>query len=174
MEEVSAAGAVVVSPLAERWRPVVAAETSAAAAGAPAGVEVEGKGLSVTLHWRQAPASEGWCRRFAVDAERRAGLVVQPGRMAVELRPPVALDKGTVVARLAPGHGAVAAFGDDVGDLPAFAALTVLGRSGVAVARVVVADPETPAEVRAAADVVVEGPGGAAEVLGLLAGPERP
>jgi len=85
--------------------------------------------------------------------------------MACELRPPVPTDKGTVVRDLAKGFSAVACFGDDLGDLPAFAALARLAGQGTAIARVAVVDPESPPEVAAAADLVVEGPAGALELL---------
>lgn len=168
MEEVGEDGRVVVPEEVAAWRPVVAAVTEQAAASAPPGMWVEPKGLAVTLHWRGHPELEGWAEAFAADQRRRTGLAAQPGRMAVELRPPVATDKGTVVARLARGHAAVAFFGDDLGDLAAFEALDDLAARGVAVARVAVADEETPPSVAAAADVVVEGPAGALHLLELL------
>ena len=70
---------------------------------------------------------------------------------------------------MARGHAAVACFGDDLGDLPAFAALAELAGTGVAVARVAVVDPESPAEVALAADLVVDGPEGALDLLARLA-----
>lgn len=155
----------------EAWRPTVAEATSRAGQQAPAGVEVEAKGLTVTLHWRARPDAEPWVRRFADQELARSGLLSQPGRMAVELRPPVPADKGTVVRDLAPGHEAAACFGDDIGDLPAFEALGELAASGMAVARVAVVDPEAPPEVAAAADVVVQGPGEALALLRRLARP---
>ena len=48
---------------------------------------------------------------------------------------------------------------------------TELAAAGVAVARVAVTDPESPPEVADAADVVVEGPAGAVELLERLAAP---
>ncbi|MGH9090406.1 MAG: trehalose-phosphatase [Acidimicrobiales bacterium] len=151
------------------WRPVVEDATVRAAAAAPAGVEIEAKGLTVTLHWRGRPEAEPWARRFAGDEAARTGLEAQPGRMALELRPPVAADKGTVVRDLAPGHDAAACFGDDLGDLPAFHALDELAAGGMAVARVAVVDPESPPEVAAAADLLVEGPARAVALLERLA-----
>ncbi|HEX3947344.1 MAG TPA: hypothetical protein VHW47_06540, partial [Acidimicrobiales bacterium] len=74
-------------------------------------------------------------------------------------------DKGTVVRRLAAGWSAAACFGDDLGDLPAFRALDQLAADGVAVARVAVVDADGPPEVAAAADLVVEGPGGVVALL---------
>ncbi len=176
--EVAQAGAEGCRPQASRevegWRPVVADATVRAADEAPAGVEVEAKGLTVTLHWRGRPDAEPWARRFAGRELARSGLVAQPGRMALELRPPVAADKGTVVRDLAPGHEAAACFGDDAGDLPAFEALGELAASGMAVARVAVVDPEAPPEVASAADLVVQGPFEALALLRRLARPGRP
>lgn len=163
-------GVVHRSAEAERWRPVVEAATRRARRGAPPGAEVEAKGLTVTLHWRRAPAASRWAELAARQAEAD-GLVAQPGRMAVELRPPVGADKGTVVSRLGAGYGVVAFFGDDLGDLPAFAALDALAAGGVTVARVAVTDEETAPEVAAAADLVVAGPHAAAALLDALAGP---
>lgn len=163
-------GTVRRSDEAERWRPAVEEATRHARAGVPPGAEVEAKGLTVTLHWRRAPAAAAWAEAEARRAEG-AGLVAQPGRMAIELRPPVGADKGTVVARLAAGYGVVAFFGDDLGDLPAFAVLGAMAAAGATVARVAVADEETAPEVAAAADLVVDGPAEAAALLDLLAGP---
>ena len=95
-----------------------AAAASRAEAAAPAGVQVERKGLAVTLHYRQAPELAGWAADFAAAQAARSGLVAHPGKMSWELRPPVPTDKGTVVAELAAGLAAVCFVGDDTGDLP--------------------------------------------------------
>ena len=92
------------------------------------------------------------------------------------------MDKGTVVRSLVAEHderqGAeplrvLAAFGDDVGDLPAFAALEAL-RAGEGpprlVVRVAVVDTESPPAVAAAADLSVPGATGAVALLRDLAG----
>ena len=50
--------------------------------------------------------------------------------MSVELHPPVAVDKGTVLAELASGLAAACFIGDDAGDLPAFDALDELAEAG--------------------------------------------
>jgi trehalose 6-phosphate phosphatase len=127
------------------------------------------KGLSVTLHWRARPDAQAWVARFCDEEVERTGLAVQPGRMSMELRPPLDVDKGRVVSRLGAGFTPVACFGDDLGDLPAFEALAAMSASGVTVARVAVVDGESPPEVAAAADVVVEGAAGAVRLLQRLA-----
>ena len=172
MEEVAPDGSILQTADAEHWRPVVATVTADARRRAPAGLGVEDKGLSVTLHWRVDPRAEGWARQFAAEIGTERGLEAQPGRMALELRPPLATDKGTVVERVGRGWAVVACFGDDLGDLAAFSALDRLAAGGARVLRVAVADAESPPEVLAAADLVVEGPEGAVTLLGrLLAGP---
>jgi trehalose 6-phosphate phosphatase len=170
METAGPGGEGRLVPEAERWRPVVTEVTARALQGCPAGAGVEPKGLTVALHWRNRPDAQAWATAFARAEAAETGLIVQPGRMALELRPPIDTDKGTVVRRLGRGHAAVACFGDDLGDLPAFEALTTLAAGGAAVARVAVVDGETPPEVAAAADVVVEGTEGALRLLTVLAG----
>jgi len=170
LEWVSAAGAVVVREDAIGWRPVVAATTERARSSAPPGARVEPKGLTVTLHWRGAPDAEVWVRAFCAAERRRVGLVAREGRFSLELTPPLAVDKGTVVRSLAVGFAAAACFGDDLGDLAAFEVLDDLGAHGVAVAKVAVTDPESPAAVAEAADVVVDGPQGALSLLARLLG----
>jgi trehalose 6-phosphate phosphatase len=126
---------------------------------------VEPKGLTVTLHWRNAPEAGPWVAALAAEEARQHGLRVYPGRMSLELRPPLEVDKGTVVRALAAGMRAVAVFGDDLGDLPAFEAVAALGAQGVAVARVAVIDAESDERVAAQADLVVQGPEGALRLL---------
>lgn len=168
MERVGSDGQVRVDQVAEPWRPIVDQARSLAANQAPPGVLVEAKGLTVTLHWRAVPSAEDWAVHFARRVASTEGLVAQPGRMSIELRPPVDTDKGTVVQEIGRFFRSACYFGDDVGDLPAFEALGRLAAQGVQVARVAVADPESPPEVLAAADVVVQGPGGAVELLEAL------
>ena len=158
-----------VGPDARPWEPVIADAVARARAEAPAGVYVEPKGLTVTLHWRNAPEAGPWAHSFAAREEEERGLRVYPGRMSLELRPPLDVDKGTVVRSLVEGMRAVAVFGDDLGDLPAFDAAAELGAQGVAVARVAVVDAESDVRVAASADLVVDGPAGAVTLLEALA-----
>lgn len=174
MEGVTAAGRPHLTPEVEAWRSVVAEVTRRIVTDAPPGVEVEPKGLTVTLHWRRARRpgdAEGWATATAGREAVATGLAVQPGRMAIELRPPVGADKGTVVARLGAGHPVVGYFGDDLGDLSAFDALGVMAGEGAVVARVAVAGGDSPPAVAAAADLVVAGPVEAVSLLRALAAP---
>ena len=160
--------------LDERVRPHVDAVARAAdeAEAALPGLRVERKGeVAVTVHWRDQPDRGDDATRWAAEAAPRLGLEAPlRGRMAVELRPPVPVDKGTTVAALAAGMRTAGFAGDDAGDLPAFAALRALQRNGAlahAVSIGVMSD-ESPPEVHAA-DVVVEGPAGLAALLDALA-----
>lgn len=156
------------------WRAVATEVAARADAAAPPGVVVECKGLTVTLHYRTAPAWAGWARTWARSEAQRAGLEVHPARMSEELRPPVPVDKGTVVADLVAGLGAACFVGDDIGDLPAFVALERAAATvGLAAVKVAVASTETPADLLAAADVVVDGPTEALALLERLAAPQE-
>lgn len=157
-------------PEAERWVGALTAAADAAEAAAPLGVRVERKRFAVTLHVRTAPRHAGWIERFAADQAAARNLVAHPGRQSVELRPPLAVDKGTVVAELTDGYDAVAYCGDDRGDLPAYAALERLRARGAATLAVAARSDESPPELLAAADVVVDGPGGVVEMLRRLSG----
>ena len=168
-------GEVRRAPEAEPWLIEVARVVEAARATfAGDGVGIEDKGVSVTVHWRQAPDAGGRALDFARTWSQRTGLVRQPGRMAVEFRPPISIDKGSVVERVARGMTAACFAGDDDGDLAAFAALDRLAAGGTRTVRVAVADEETPPDLVAAADVVVSGPADALDLLNLLARRAQP
>ena len=124
------------------------------------GLPVEDKTLSLTYHYREAedePAARAGLERVAARAEE-AGLVPRWGRKVLEIRPPVDADKGRAVAALLERSQAKRALyaGDDTTDLDAFAGLDAAGLE--AAVRVAVASSEGPAELREAADLVVESP----------------
>ena len=162
-------GRVVSHPSAEQWRVAVEDVARTTEANGPSGVLVERKGLSVTLHFRLDPDLEREVRRWSDAESARTGLAVHPARKSVELRPPVQRDKGTAVAEAANGMDAACFLGDDVGDLPAFDELDRRAASGTHVLRVGVRSGEAPAELLERADVLVDGPPGALEILHRLA-----
>ena len=132
-----------------------------------AGVDwpVEDKGLTVSFHYRTADdeeAARATLERVAEEA-RHAGLRPRFGRKVLELSPPVEASKETAVRKLLERAGVRRALyaGDDTTDLDAFR-----GLDGLELAiRVAVASPEGPAELGAAADLVVDGPEGLLELL---------
>ena len=127
--------------------------------------DVERKPLTVTFHYRRAEDESEALRMLEAVATRarHEGLVARFGRKVLELRPPIDVHKGTAVAHLLGERGLRRALyaGDDSTDLDAFNALQPL-ELGV---RVAVASPEGPAELREAADVVVDGPPAMLELL---------
>ena len=168
--EVVRGGRLEEHPGAEGWRRQVADVAATAEGSAPDGLRVERKGLSLTLHYRGRPELAEESLRLATGWTEGTGLVVRPAKMSVEVHPPVAEDKGTVVARFAADRqGPVMFVGDDVGDLPAFDTLDALASEGRPVLRVAVASDESPDGLVARADLVVDGPRGAADLLHHLA-----
>src|SRR4051812_27383285 len=161
-------GAIRAAEGATAWRGVVEdVATRADAAGIAE--RVERKSLSVTLHWRADPERESAVRTWAGDEAARTGLEGLPARKAIELRPPLRRDKGTALAEAAAGLAATCFLGDDQGDLAAFDALDRLAAGGAHVTRIAVRSPEMPAELEQRADIVVDGPEGALDLLkGLL------
>ncbi|MFM7070053.1 MAG: trehalose-phosphatase [Actinomycetes bacterium] len=156
-------------PGAPAWRQRLSEIAAVAEATAPDGVRIERKGLSLTLHYRGRPELAGSALELAHACTVGTDFVVRAARMSVEVHPPVDENKGTVLARLAADrHGPVMFIGDDVGDLPAFDALDVLEGAGRPVLRVAVASDESPEALIHRADEVVQGPVGAAQLLGEL------
>jgi trehalose 6-phosphate phosphatase len=147
------------APEAERWRGPL--REFAESVDWP----VEDKGLAVVFHYRQAEDEEAAVAvlRRVADRATALGLQAQFGRKVLEVRPPVAADKGTAVQTLLEQRGLRRALyaGDDTTDLDAFRGLDDLD---VAV-RIAVASAEGPPALREAADLVVESPADLAELL---------
>lgn len=138
-------------------------------AGAADGAWVEEKGRAVAVHTRRAQDPQGAfdaLRAPLTDLATRHGLIVEPGRMVLELRPP-GMDKGVALSQYVRelGVSCVLYAGDDLGDLPAFAAVEKLRSDGVPGLLVCSGSSEV-SELAERADVVVDGPEG---VVGLLA-----
>jgi trehalose 6-phosphate phosphatase len=134
----------------------------------------EDKQAIVAFHWRGAPDEELAAGRAAEIAGRaeREGLAVHWGRKVLEIRPPVALDKGLGIAHLLRGTAVRCALyvGDDATDLDAFRGLRSLqeeGTLGEAVC-VAVSSDEAPPELAVQADVTVDGPSGVRALLEAL------
>lgn len=152
-------------PLASSWREAVQDVAAHSVARGPAGMRVESKGLSLTLHFRGAPHIEHDVRAWAEQQAARSGLLVRGARMSYELHPPIEADKGTTVIGLSDGLTAVAYIGDDVGDLPAFDGLDVLASRGVATVRVAVRSAELAPSIQDRADVLLDGPSAVVDLL---------
>ncbi|MGO4754686.1 trehalose-phosphatase, partial [Streptomyces sp. 2MCAF27] len=99
----------------------------------------------------------------------RHGLIVEPGRLVLELRPP-GMDKGVALTEYVRETGATAVLyaGDDLGDLAAFAAVERLRSQGVPGVLVCSGSTEVT-ELAQRADLVVDGPAGVVDLLTSLA-----
>jgi trehalose 6-phosphate phosphatase len=153
-------GETITYPPALPWTGVVAELARRAERELPDEVLVEYKRLSVALHYRSAPELRDTVHAWSQAQARRHGLREQEGRMVIELKPSVQRDKGSVVAEEIEDFSCAWFFGDDLGDLAAFEALATRQAAnpdflGV---RVAVGNPETGAEVAAAADLHLAGP----------------
>ena len=139
-------------------------------------IRLEDKGPIFAFHWRGASdetAAQERVEQVAAAAEQE-GLWTHWGRKVLEVRPPVALDKGRAVRTVLEGRDVrVALFaGDDRTDLDGFEALAGLAAEGrlEAGVRVGIASDEGPPEIVAQADLAVEGVSGFEDVLAVLAG----
>ncbi|MFG2474000.1 trehalose-phosphatase [Streptomyces fagopyri] len=141
--------------------------------GAWQGTWIEEKGRALAVHTRRATdpqtAFES-LREPLAELATRHGLIVEPGRMVLELRPP-GMDKGVALLEYVREIGAEAVLyaGDDLGDLPAFAAVDKLRSDGVPGLLVCSGSPEVT-ELAERADLVVDGPAGVVHLLRSLAG----
>jgi trehalose 6-phosphate phosphatase len=134
----------------------------------------EDKEVIAAFHWRGAPdeyAAEAAVREIAERAQAE-GFAVHWGRKVLEVRPPVALDKGIGVALLlrdAPVATAVYV-GDDTTDLDAFRGLRGLAQSGALGSTLCVAvdSDEAPPELAREADLTLDGTAGVRELLEAL------
>jgi trehalose 6-phosphate phosphatase len=143
-----------------------------AAAGAGEGIFVEDKGEALAVHTRRAADPQAELDRLRgplAGLAARSGLALEPGRLVLELRPP-GTDKGTAIMELAAERApsAILFCGDDLGDVPAFAAVRELRAVGTPGLLVCSASAEVP-DLAADADLVVDGPDGVAALLAGLA-----
>lgn len=177
------AEAATLYPPAAPWPPVIAiALDEARQRIAPQVPEAlfEAKGATATIHWRLAADSASAERvivAIAQETAARHGLRVTPGRMALELRPPVPMDKGVAVASVARDHGLRGAIylGDDHTDLDAFRALRSLAGAGDLVGvSVAVLHDEAPPELAREADVTLASLRAVPRLLRWLAAQARP
>ncbi|MDG4860930.1 trehalose-phosphatase, partial [Streptomyces sp. T-3] len=140
--------------------------------GAWRGTWIEEKGRAVAVHTRRAEDPSGVfeaVRGPLAELASRHGLIAEPGRFVVELRPP-GMDKGVALAAFAREVGAetVLYAGDDLGDLPAFAAVEKLRSDGLAGVLLCSGSAEVP-ELAERADLALSGPGAVVDFLSALA-----
>ncbi|MBW5483474.1 trehalose-phosphatase [Streptomyces bambusae] len=142
------------------------------AIGAWRGTWIEEKGRALAVHTRRAQdpaAAFAALREPLTELAQRHGLMVEPGRAVLELRPP-GMDKGVALTEYLAETGAEAVLyaGDDLGDLAAYAAVEKLRTDGMPGLLVCSGSAEVP-ELAARADLVLQGPAAVAGFLTKLA-----
>ncbi|WP_329273485.1 trehalose-phosphatase [Streptomyces sp. NBC_01451] len=141
--------------------------------GAWQGTWIEEKGRALAVHTRRAAdpqAAFEALREPLADLATGHGLIVEPGRFVLELRPP-GMDKGVALEKYLRETGATSVLyaGDDLGDLPAFAAVEKLRQNGVPGLLVCSGNStEAVTELAERADLVVDGPAGVVQLLTAL------
>ncbi|MGW1557535.1 trehalose-phosphatase [Streptomyces sp. NPDC002144] len=143
-----------------------------AGAGQARGTWIEEKGRALAVHTRRASdpqAAFEALRGPLGDLAARHGLIVEPGRLVLELRPP-GMDKGVALSEYVREISAEAVLygGDDLGDLPAFGAVEKLRSDGMP-GLLVCSGSDEVTELRERADLVVDGPAGVVRLLSALA-----
>ncbi|MEI5035983.1 trehalose-phosphatase [Streptomyces sp. CA-278952] len=139
------------------------------------GTWIEEKGQAVAVHTRRAQdpqAAFETLRGPLGELAAKHGLIVEPGRLVLELRPP-GMDKGVALATFVAELDAESVIyaGDDLGDLAAFAAVEKLrteGPDGIPGLLVCSGSTEVP-ELAERADLSVPGPAAVVDFLAALA-----
>lgn len=128
-------GAASISPVRAAVFDIIAKEFSKAFADRP-DVIIEDKSLSVAVHYRLDPEAGPAVAAMAARLAESHRLVVQPGKLVVELRS-AGHDKGRAISAVAatPGFAGYPPvfIGDDATDEPGFAACAALGGAGILV-----------------------------------------
>ena len=171
------ANEATVNAEAEAWtdRVQAAARETVPELREASGLRLEDKGPIVALHWRGLEdeiAAEAVAEQIAEHAKAE-GLLIHRGRSVIELRAPVTSDKSDAVHALLEGVDIENALyvGDDRTDLDAFRALRSLQHEGrlSEILCVGVRSDQTPSELLAEADLLLDGTEGVISLLSALA-----
>jgi trehalose 6-phosphate phosphatase len=170
LEERSGGASHVVAeaqPYLERLRRAADAVTALPQARAP-GIIIERKQAAISVHFRQAadPSASAAALHAAMqEIALQEQLQLQPGRLVWELRPPIAIDKGEVLDRLAADMqpAAIVYAGDDRTDAQAFSALKRM--TDVRTVAVGVRSQEVLDDVFVDCDLMVDGVPGVTQLL---------
>jgi trehalose 6-phosphate phosphatase len=158
--EVVTGGVVHTDPVAESWIPAIQTAIRDARAELPAAVYIEDKRVSVSLHYREHPEHQSAVDQWAQAKAAQLGLIEQHGRMVAELKPPVEIDKGTVLRAQLADLSVGWYFGDDISDAKGFLALRERMQADPDFLAVCVAvhNTETGHELERQADFTLSGP----------------
>jgi trehalose 6-phosphate phosphatase len=154
---------VEIAPEAQAYRPALEAALHEVQSQQVPGMRIEDKGATLSVHYRQTADPSAFEMAFSSTARRIAtqhGLKLVQGRMVLELRPPLDIDKGSAFFRLVQDYQLDAALylGDDTTDTDALNMARQLRQEGAcdALGLGVVSD-DTPRSVRDSADLLLSG-----------------
>jgi trehalose 6-phosphate phosphatase len=139
------------------------------------GVLLENKRLTGSIHYRLAPTRDLIGPELSSIVESAAllfGLKMTEGRYVFELRPPIAINKGTALIDLIEDNTlkGIVFLGDDVTDVDAFRVVREATANGIVQGLAIAVDsPETRSVVVNEADETVVGVDGAVKLLSQLA-----
>lgn len=125
------------------------------------GVIVQRKRVGGSIHYRLAPNKERTRHKLLdllTEPARRVNMQLSEGKRIVEIRPPLAIDKGIAVRQFAQRHalrGLVFA-GDDLTDLDAIMEMAELRQQGLTTLAIVAHHPDTLPALLQHADIVVD------------------
>ncbi len=134
----------------------------------------ENKGVSGSVHYRNAPdtaLAHEQIQSVLTPLVEREGLRLTQGRMVVEIRPPIDINKGTALTEIVNEFDlrSVIFIGDDVTDIDAMRVVTTLRESGrIDGLSIGVVGPETPQAVTDESDYGVNGIEGVSDFLETL------
>lgn len=167
-------GAVVLSSEAAAYRPALETVRDALRPHTVSGMIIEDKGATLSIHYRQTAdptATVDTLRPVLADLTARHQLKLFQGRMVFEVRPPIAINKGTALRELVTRYELAGAvyIGDDTTDVDALQMARDLRAAGTCYALGLgVQASETPETVLTTADLLVTGVQDVASMLGWL------
>ena len=128
------------------------------------GVSIQDKGVTATIHYRLCPEPQSAERQILTALENSPHVkslrIMQEGKYAINLLPPVNADKGTALLNLIREYSLRGGIylGDDITDIYAFRAIRAAARDldfqGFAIA---ITGPEMPEELEAEVDFTLNG-----------------
>ncbi len=139
------------------------------------GVLLEDKGPSLAVHYRLAADPAAVRERVLAvlgGPGGAGGLKLREGKMLIEVLPPVAVDKGTAIARTVERRGlaSLLVLGDDTTDVDAFEAACELRAGGALDTLTVAVSGDAPEPLLAAADYRLADPAAVEKLLTWLVG----
>lgn len=154
-------GEMVLAPAVAQYRPQIELALHDLQEHRLPGMMIEDKGATLSVHYRQTDNPQTVATQFrpvVKSVVRKHELRLFEGRMIFELRPPVEMNKGTVLRNLINEHHLEAAvyIGDDTTDVDALRMARQLREAGDCYTiGIGVQSPDMPDSVRDAADVMV-------------------